>query len=45
MNRTTVYRNLTSMERAGLLERDEETKTYTIGAMAEKMYQALKMKK
>lgn len=45
MNRTTVYRNLTSMERAVLLERDEETKTYTIGAMAEKMYQALKMKK
>lgn len=45
MNRTTVYRNLTSMENAGYLLRDEETKTYTMGPMAEKMYQAYKADK
>lgn len=40
MNRTTVYRNLTSMEHAGYLKRDEETRTYRLGLMAEKMYRA-----
>ncbi len=38
MNRTTVYRNLSSMEKAGFLVRDEETKTYILGPMAEKLY-------
>lgn len=40
MNRTTVYRNLTSLEKAGLLTRDEETRSYTAGHMWEKMYRA-----
>lgn len=42
MNRTTVYRNLTSLERAGLLRREEETRSYTVGDMSKKMYEAFK---
>lgn len=37
MNRTTVYRNLTSLENTGLLVRNEETKKYTLGPLAVKM--------
>lgn len=42
MNRTTVYRDLTSLERAGFLCREEESRSYTVGDMAKKMYEAFK---
>lgn len=45
MNRTTVYRNLSSLEEAGFLARDEETKSYTVGEMSKKMYEAFELKK
>lgn len=34
MNRTTVYRDLTAFEAAGLVARDELTKTYSVGPLA-----------
>ena len=45
MNRTTIYRNLTSLKNAGFLRRDEESKSYTVGEMADKMYAAYTLKK
>ena len=40
MNKTTIYRNLCSLERVGILEKDDDTKLYSIGPMAFRMYQA-----
>ena len=37
MNRTTVYRNLSTLEKAGLLQKDPTTKAYSLGPLAEKM--------
>ncbi|HKM28658.1 MAG TPA: M20/M25/M40 family metallo-hydrolase [Anaerovoracaceae bacterium] len=37
MNRTTVYRNLTTLEQVKLLDRDEETRSYCLGPMAAKI--------
>lgn len=37
MNRTTIYRNLTTLEQMAFLDRDEETRSYTLGPMAEKI--------
>ncbi|MDD5928012.1 MAG: helix-turn-helix domain-containing protein [Firmicutes bacterium] len=45
INRTTIYRNLTSMEKFGFLKKDEQTKVYTMGSLAEKMFLAGKTKK
>ncbi|MGN1333514.1 MAG: M20/M25/M40 family metallo-hydrolase [Anaerovoracaceae bacterium] len=44
INRTTIYRNLTSLEEFGFLKRDDRTKIYTMGPMAEKMFRAGKVK-
>ena len=38
MNRTTVYRNLTVLEHFGLLERNEYTRTYTIGKKSKEIW-------
>lgn len=37
MNRTTVYRNLSALEQAGLLEKNMMTKMYSMGPLARKM--------
>lgn len=37
MNRTTVYRNLTTLENAGLLIRNEDNKKYSLGPLTYRM--------
>jgi Acetylornithine deacetylase/Succinyl-diaminopimelate desuccinylase and related deacylases len=45
MNRTTVYRNLQSLVKAGLLKRDEVTKVYSLGRLTDKIAAAAILKK
>ena len=44
MNRTTVYRNLTSLEKFGFLVKDETSKKYVLGPSAEKIAEVIKLR-
>lgn len=45
MNRTTVYRNLSSLEKFGFLTKNENNKKYTLGPVAEKITKVMEAQK